>query len=133
MEAYYKRSPRVASRVLDGEAVLVKMPESVLHVLNPSASRIWVRANGVRPVERLAEGMDPSAVGAFLKEMVNLGLVESASSPGEEPDIYPQDVDVPSASGPPEVSISEAIETLASGSCAQLDEGTCGVGLAVVT
>jgi hypothetical protein len=108
VEAYYKRSPRVGSRVLDGEAVLVKMPESVLHVLNSSASRIWVRADGVRP------------------------LMEFASSPGEEPDVYPQDVEVPSASGPPEVRVSEAIETLASGTCGLLDEATCGVGLAVV-
>ncbi len=108
------------------------MPASVLHVLNSSASRIWVRANGVRPVERLAEGMAPAAVGAFLKEMMKLGLMELASSPGEEPDVYPQEVDVPSASGPPEVRISEAIETLASGTCALLDEIGCGVGLAVV-
>jgi hypothetical protein len=76
--------------------------------------------------------MDPSAVGAFLKEMVKLGLVEFASSPGEEPDVYPQDVDVPSASGPPEVRVSEAVETLAGGTCLLLNEVICGVGAAVV-
>lgn len=132
MSDCYRRSKRVASRVLDGEAVLVRMPAAVLHVLNTSASRIWVRANGARSAEQLAEGMDPAAVGAFLKEMVKLGLMELASAPSEKPDVFPQEVDVPLASGPPEVRVSEAVETLAGGSCLLLDEFTCGLGSAVV-
>ncbi len=125
MDGYYARSPRVASRVLDGEAVLVKMPESVLHVLNRSASRIWVRADGVRSGAEVASGLDPAASGAFLEKMVELGLMERAERPRDEPQPFPQEVELPPSTEPPAISVSEAVEVLAGGSCLLLDIMFC--------
>jgi len=113
MDGYYGRRTDVAGRVVDGEAVLVRMSDGMLHVLNPSASRIWMRADGARSGADLAEGNDPATVACFLKEMVDLDLMKRASSPGPEPEIFPQETDVPCSAEPPRIRISEPVETLA--------------------
>ncbi|MDB5096007.1 MAG: hypothetical protein JWM80_428 [Cyanobacteria bacterium RYN_339] len=35
------RSPKVAARVINGEAMILTPHDSVLHTLNPVATRIW--------------------------------------------------------------------------------------------
>ena len=137
MDGYYGRCPDVACRVVDGEAVLVKMPGGVLHVLNPSASRVWLMADGVRSVAKLTrlaglaeiagptEGNDPAAVRAFLRRCVELGLMECASSPADEPEAFPQDANVPPSAEPPAIRASEVVETLAGPSCT-IGDFTCG-------
>ena len=117
MDGYYRRSTGVASRVVDGEAVLVKMPEGMLHVLNPSASRMWVRADGARPASELARGVDEAAAAEFLSRMTELGLMEVAPAPGAEAAPFSQDADIAPSTEAPEIRASEPVETLASGTC----------------
>jgi hypothetical protein len=128
MDGYYTRSADVASRVVDGEAVLVKMPEGVLHVLSPSASRMWVGADGVHSGAELAElagGSGSAAASAFLENMAELGLLERAASPRGEADPYPQDVELPQSSDPPEVRATEPVETIQAGTTILFAEGEC--------
>ena len=63
MNSYYCRCTGIASRVVDGEAVLIKMPENVLFVLNTTASRIWVRADGTRSGRELVPCCRTTATG----------------------------------------------------------------------
>lgn len=49
------RHPRTASRVIDGEAVIVIPEENVVKILNNVGSRIWELANGTRSVREIAE------------------------------------------------------------------------------
>jgi hypothetical protein len=118
MDHYYRRSCRVASRVVGGEAVLVKLPESVLHCLSPSASRIWAAADGDRTGRDLAGGLGDAGAQAFLDEMVEKGLLERAEAPFAAA-AFPQEVDWPEEPSPPEaptIRSSEVIEALA-GEC----------------
>jgi len=125
MDGYYGRRADVAGRVVDGEAVLVRMSDGMLHVLNPSASRIWIMADGVRSGAELAEGRDPAAVAEFLKRMAELDLMERASSPRNAPEAFPQEVDVPFSEEPPRIRISEPVETLAGPSACMLGDFDC--------
>lgn len=50
---YIARSPRVAFRVLDGEAVIMSSPESNLFTLNETATLLWQSADGVTPLEEI--------------------------------------------------------------------------------
>ena len=125
MDGYYRRSRRVASRVVDGEVVLVKMPEGVLHVLNPSASRMWVRADGCREAAALAEGLDPKTARAFLRRMAELGFMDRAESPREEAEPFLQEVELPCSTDAPEISEPEPVEILASGSCLLVGGDPC--------
>jgi hypothetical protein len=124
VEGFYARSPDVASRVVDGEAVLVKMPEGVLYVLNGSASRMWARADGVRGIEDVAEGVDLNEARTFLGGMAELGLLERTPSPRGAPEAFPQDIDLPPSREAPAIRASEPVETLAGGSC-NFDEMAC--------
>ncbi len=40
------QSPRTASRVVDGRAVVVVIDEQRLHTLNPVGTYVWARADG---------------------------------------------------------------------------------------
>lgn len=51
----YKRSENVASRVLDGEAVLVTPSDGGVKVLNGCGSRIWELIDGTRSIEQIVE------------------------------------------------------------------------------
>jgi len=48
------RHPRLASRVVDGEAVLVDPDRNVVRMLNTVGSRIWELADGTRTVDEIA-------------------------------------------------------------------------------
>lgn len=129
MDRYYRRSPAVASRVVDGEAVLVKMPERMLYVLNRSASMIWAGADGTVPGCELAPsvprqlvrpGRGPTyrprqGLAGFLDEMVRLGLFERADSPCDAPDAFPQEVTWPDTDEPEPAAVlaSERVEAMA--------------------
>jgi hypothetical protein len=135
MDAYYRRSPTVAGRIVEGEAVLVKMPEGLLHVLNPSASRLWVTADGVRPLTELVElpgggeGEAVEAARAFLERLVDLGLMERADRPRAAADVYPQEVEameLAPSSAPPAVRATGPVETLAGPSCS-FSDFPCGI------
>ncbi len=51
------RHPRLASRVVDGEAVLVDPDRNVVRMLNTVGSRIWELADGTRTVDEIAEAL----------------------------------------------------------------------------
>ncbi len=114
MQHYYRRPPDIASRIVDGEAVLVRMPGNEVFMLNHAASRMWVGTDGTRTAADLAHGLDTSAVQAFLDEMCELGLILRSSSPAEAADTFPQVVDWPETTmEPPCIRASETIEVLA--------------------
>lgn len=128
MDSCYRRSPQVASRVIEGEAVLVKMPENLLFVLNAAASRVWVRADGARSGTELGRGWDAEEIGAFLDEMVEHGLFERTSSPAEKADEFPQDVAWPETGGPrepPKILSTELMGVMAG--CALTAELVCEI------
>lgn len=58
MDAPDHRKPthhlRTASRVFDGEAVVISPAENTVRMLNPIGSRIWELADGTRTVEEIA-------------------------------------------------------------------------------
>jgi hypothetical protein len=49
------KHPRTASRLVDGEAVVVLPEENVVKVLNVVGSRIWDLADGTRTVREIAQ------------------------------------------------------------------------------
>jgi hypothetical protein len=125
---YYRRSPHVASRVVDGEALLLKRTESKAFILNHAASRIWVLADGVRSGDDLADARELEAVRPFLDEMVERGLLERAEEPLETAQAFPQDVEWQSPDHdfePPAICSSEVVEILA-GLCDSNREGMVG-------
>jgi hypothetical protein len=136
VDRYYRRSKDVASRVVDGEAMLIKMPENTLFVLNPSGSRIWVHADGARSTAELCNGLDEVSVLRFLDEMTSHGLLERSCEPAKSSDIFPQDVTLSETTDEkPEIRECEPIEVLAGlcdssygilGNCRL--QGTCGNG-----
>ena len=135
--AYYLRSPHVASRVVDGEALLLKRTESKAFILNHAASRIWVLADGVRSGDDLAGAREAEAVRPFLDEMVELGLLERAEEPLGTAQPFPQDVEWQSpddAFEPPAICASEVVEVLA-GICDSGREGgpQCRLDLPCIT
>lgn len=117
MRRYYLRARDVASRIVAGEAVLIKAPENRLFVLNAAASRIWVDADGSRTGAELAGGIEVQHVEPFLGEMVSKGLMECRASAAVEPQVFPQRVERPEAEPEaPAIRATETIEVLA-GTC----------------
>lgn len=113
MSRFYRRSRGIASRVIDGEAILVNMRARRLYVLNGGASRIWVEADGATGEEELLRGVDAGAGRSFLEEMERLGLMEAASE-RTAPDRFPQEAGLPGSGGEaPAVKADEAVEVLA--------------------
>lgn len=55
LDAKPTKHPRTASRLVDGEAVVVLPEENVVKVLNAVGSRIWDLANGTRTVREIIE------------------------------------------------------------------------------
>jgi hypothetical protein len=117
MAAYYRRGPAVASRVVDGEAVVIRMPEAVLHVLNPAATRAWLAADGAATLEEISARLDcaPEAVERFLDDMVARGLMSSSAEPLERPESFPQELaplEVPPGQAPA-IRATEKLEAVA--------------------
>lgn len=79
------RAPATASRVIEGEAVILSLDTKVLRGLNPVGSRIWELIDGRRSVEAIAAiivgefevGPEAAArdVGAFVRQLLDRGLV----------------------------------------------------------
>jgi len=79
------KAPTTASRVIEGEAVILSMETKVLRGLNPVGSRIWELIDGQRSVEEIVgvivkefDVEPPRAeedVRGFLEELLDKGLV----------------------------------------------------------
>jgi coenzyme PQQ synthesis protein D (PqqD) len=53
--AYPSRAPNLASRVLDGEAIIMNPADSTLFNLNETATVIWLAADGTRTLQEIVE------------------------------------------------------------------------------
>ena len=51
------RNPKVAARVIHGEALILTPHDSVLHTLNPVATRVWELLPTHRTVEAMAQAI----------------------------------------------------------------------------
>ena len=51
------RHPRTASRVFNGEAVIISPAENVVRMLNPVGSRIWELCDGSRTLDQIAAAL----------------------------------------------------------------------------
>jgi hypothetical protein len=112
MRRYYLRGDGVASRLVDGEAILVKLPENVLYVLNPAASCIWAAIDGVRSDADLATMCAGGQVGSLFKELDSLGLLDELPFPLPRPERFPQDLPGPqdlAHEEPPRIVASERV------------------------
>ena len=79
------KAPTTASRVIEGEAVILSLDTKVLRGLNPVGSRVWELIDGQRSVEEIAglivnefdvEGTQAAQdVRGFVQELLDKGLV----------------------------------------------------------
>jgi len=79
------KAPTTASRIIEGEAVILSMETKVLRGLNPVGSRIWELIDGRRSVEEIAHliiqefDVQPEEaakdVRSFVDELLGRGLV----------------------------------------------------------
>lgn len=53
-EDYIVPDKRTASRIIEREAVILTLQDSMLHTLNRVGSRIWELADGTRTIEEIA-------------------------------------------------------------------------------
>lgn len=82
------KTSTTASRLIAGEAVILSLDTKVLRGLNAVGSRVWDLIDGHRSVEEIVDVIvaefdvaQPEAaadVGAFLRELVDKGLVTPA-------------------------------------------------------
>ncbi|MFN3432186.1 MAG: PqqD family protein [Candidatus Sericytochromatia bacterium] len=69
------RNPKVAARVIHGEAMILTPHDSVLHTLNPVATRVWELLPTHRTLESMAQALaeeydvDPATAKADVEEL----------------------------------------------------------------
>lgn len=88
---YPRKSPGTASRIIDGEAVIVLPQEGLARILNPSGSRIWELLDGNRTAGDIAETISGEFeiskqkacedVRVFLQELENKKMVLISDEP----------------------------------------------------
>jgi hypothetical protein len=88
---YPRKSPDTASRIIDGEAVIVLPQEGLARILNPSGSRIWELLDGNRTAGGIAETISGefgiskqqacADVCSFLRELENKKMVLISDEP----------------------------------------------------
>jgi len=49
-----RHHPQTASRIFDGEAVIISPSQNMVRMLNPTGSRIWELADGSRTITEIA-------------------------------------------------------------------------------
>ena len=79
------KAPTTASRVIEGEAVILSLDTKVLRGLNPVGSRVWDLIDGQRSVEEIAglivkefdveRSQADQDVRGFVQELLDKGLV----------------------------------------------------------
>jgi len=93
-EKYIARSPAVASRVLDGEIVIMSAIDSTLFSLSEVATIIWQAADGQTPLseivhKRICAEFDVSPeeayrdAEAFVEDLAQHGILRVSSKPLE--------------------------------------------------
>jgi hypothetical protein len=106
-EIYIARSSAVASRVLDGEVVIMSATDSTLFNLSEVATIIWQAADGRTPLSEIVRGrvcaefdIAPDAAyrdaEAFIDDLARHGILRVSSEPIDSDD---QGVGIPVGSG----------------------------------
>ena len=91
-EIYIARSTAVASRVLDGEIVIMSATDSTLFSLSEVATVIWQAADGHTPLSEIVQGricaefdVTPDAAyrdaEAFIDDLARHGILRVSSQP----------------------------------------------------
>lgn len=86
----FRRSPNVASRTVDGQAVVIVLGGETLHSLNPTGTWLWDSCCGseftvdelaARLAERYTIGLDAARmdVRAFVESLSSVGALEEVS------------------------------------------------------
>ncbi|MCG8429591.1 MAG: PqqD family protein [Candidatus Omnitrophica bacterium] len=89
---YPRHSREAASRIIEGEAVVVMPREGVVRVLNETGARIWQLSDGSRSLDEIArclqgefevplEQLNDDLRG-FVREMAESGMMELRDEPG---------------------------------------------------
>lgn len=96
-ERYLVRSPFLAWRVIEGEAVIIAPQERELHMLNEVGTAIWRMADGSRTLQQIAQELSQTYeiapeevlpdVLAFAQEMVEKGVAFLSEQPTSEDEI----------------------------------------------
>ncbi len=112
----------VASRVIEGEAVLIVPARREAHVLNESGSAAWAMMDGSRTSDELASelarrySLDPARAGrdvdSFLDNLRERGAVETNDAVAR-PSAVESPPPAPSAYSPPAVAESHTLEVVA--------------------
>jgi hypothetical protein len=88
---YPSKSPEIASRIIDGEAVVVIPQEGVVKVLNNTGSRIWELSDGKKRTQEIIdillsefevskEALQADTIG-FLEELAAKKIVVLSDEP----------------------------------------------------
>jgi hypothetical protein len=96
-ETYIARSSAVASRVLDGEIVIMSATDSTLFSLSEVATVIWQAADGLTPLSEIVErricaefDVTPEAAyrdaQAFVDDLARHGILRVSSHPISAPE-----------------------------------------------
>jgi hypothetical protein len=91
-EKYISRSEAVAARMLGDEMMIMSIRDSALFSLNPTASAIWLAADGVTPLREIVERaivarfeVEPDAAYGDVVELVEAlagqGILKIAAAP----------------------------------------------------
>ncbi len=90
-EKYIRRSTATAARELDGETIVLSIPDSTLFSLNSTAGAIWAAADGRTGLRAIVDGIvaafEVDAETAYLdalelvEELARHGIVEVADVP----------------------------------------------------
>jgi hypothetical protein len=96
-EHYLVRSPFLAWRIIEGEAVVISPQERELHNLNEVATDIWRMADGSRTLRQITQELSQTYeiapeealpdVLAFAQEMVEKGIAFLSDRPTSEDEI----------------------------------------------
>jgi hypothetical protein len=109
-EKYVARSRAVASRMLDGEMIVMSAIDSTLFNLNAVATLIWQAADGKTPLsqivnDRVCQEFDVQAEAAYqdaeklIRDLQAFGIVSIQSTPFPDDDVPSRD-QIPSRSKP---------------------------------
>ena len=90
-DKYIRRSPATAARELDGETIVLSIPDSTLFNLNATAGLIWAAADGLTGlraiVEKIVAAFEVDAETAYrdalelVEELARHGILEVADVP----------------------------------------------------
>ena len=123
---YYRHTSTTASRLVDGETVIVSLPLGEMTILNGSGSFVWSIINGENNVAKIENIIvnkfslpSPPAIRGFLNELLSHNLIEAVEQPSFHTTPPPPTI---SSWEEPAIQNSEVLEALA-GFCGSAFDG----------